>query len=68
MTDPATLSDLLSASGDIAYDWDLHSDSIVWFGAWKKVFEGENPPQDSQALYHILHPDDRHIVFSGEVS
>lgn len=68
MTESTALSDLLSASGDIAYDWDLRSDSITWFGAWKKVFEGENPPQDSQALYHILHPDDRHVVFSGEVS
>ena len=68
MTEPLSITDLLSASGDIAYDWNLLSDNIVWFGAWEKVFEGDVPPQDSQALYHVLHPDDRHIVFSGEVN
>ncbi|MDR3450803.1 MAG: EAL domain-containing protein [Alphaproteobacteria bacterium] len=61
------LTDLLSAAGDVAYDWDLRNDTIFWFGAWDRLFAGETPPPDSQALYHKLHPDDRHIVFSGEV-
>ena len=68
MTETSSLTSLLLASGDIAYEWDLQSDALVWFGAWKKIFAGENPPQDSQALYHVLHADDRHVVFSGEVS
>jgi diguanylate cyclase (GGDEF)-like protein len=63
---PPDLTDLLAAAGDVAYDWNLRDDTISWYGAWEKIFAGEPPPPDSQALYHILHPDDRHIVFSGE--
>jgi diguanylate cyclase (GGDEF)-like protein len=66
MTDDKNINDLLSASGDIAYDWDLCADNIIWYGDWKKVFTGETSPQDSQALYQMLHPDDRHLVFSGD--
>jgi len=67
MSESQHFGDLLSAAGDVAYDWDLRSDNITWFGAWEKIFESGRAPQDSQALYHALHPDDRHIVFSGEV-
>ena len=66
MDESRNFSDLLAAAGDVAYDWDLRSDAIAWYGAWEKIFAGENPPRDSQGLYHALHPDDRHIVFSGE--
>jgi diguanylate cyclase (GGDEF)-like protein len=67
MTNSPDLSELLAAAGDVAYEWDLRGDTIAWFGAWEKVFGTEAaPPQDSQALYHALHHDDRHIVFSGE--
>lgn len=62
-TDPTAS---LTASGDIAYMWDLHTDSIVWHGIWRKVFGGETAPSNSQALYQVLHSDDRHIVFNGE--
>ncbi len=62
------LADVLLAAGDVAYDWDLSSDTITWFGSWSAVFRSEKPPQDSQALYHILYPDDRHIFFSGETN
>ena len=68
MTLSSDLTELLSAAGDVAYDWDLCSDTISWFGASTKIFGGQNPPPDSQALYHVLHTDDRHIVFSGETS
>jgi len=66
MKESLEISAILSAAGDAAYEWDLHEDSILWDGAWKKIFMTDSPPQDSQALYHIVFNDDRHIVFSGE--
>ncbi|MDE1900703.1 MAG: GGDEF domain-containing protein [Alphaproteobacteria bacterium] len=66
MSELPNIDDFLSASGDIAYDWDLRTDAITWFGAWQKLFGDAAPPPDSQALYHLIHSDDRHIVFSGE--
>ncbi len=60
------IDELLSASGDIAYDWDMQADKIQWLGPWQTIFASEVPPADSQALYHILFPDDRQIVFDGE--
>jgi diguanylate cyclase (GGDEF)-like protein len=67
MTDPAGLADqLLSAAGDIAYDWDVLTDDIRWFGAWQRIFESGSPPPDSQALFLLIHPDDRGVVFNGE--
>ena len=68
MTTPSDLTEILSAAGDVAYDWDLCGDTLTWFGATEKIFGGKNPPQDSQALYQSGHADDRHIVFSGETS
>ncbi|MFA5040145.1 MAG: GGDEF and EAL domain-containing protein [Bdellovibrionales bacterium] len=68
MTEFSDLSNVLSAAGDVAYDWDLSNDTIVWYGAWNNLFQAEKPPQDSQALYHVLHPDDRPIFFSSETS
>ena len=68
MSLPSDIVDLLSAAGDVAYDWDLAGDTLTWYGAAEKIFSGQNPPQDSQSLYHVLHSDDRHIVFSGETS
>ncbi|MDD3029718.1 MAG: EAL domain-containing protein [Alphaproteobacteria bacterium] len=67
MFEPLDLADVLAAAGDVAYDWDLSNDTLVWFGSWQTLFP-EKPPQDSQALYHVLHPDDRHIFFSGETN
>ena len=68
MTEILDLAEVLSAAGDVAYDWDLSNDTITWFGSWSTLFRTEEPPQDSQALYHILYPDDRHIFFSGEAN
>jgi diguanylate cyclase (GGDEF)-like protein len=67
MTESSDIADLLSAAGDVAYDWDLSNDAIVWYGAWNKMFAASVPPQDSQALYHVLFSEDRPIVFGGEV-
>jgi diguanylate cyclase (GGDEF)-like protein len=68
MSVPPNLTDLLSAAGDIAYDWDLKSDIIAWFGAWEKIFLNQNPPHNYQELYNTVHPEDRQVVFNGEVN
>lgn len=68
MTAPFDLADVLSAAGDIAYDWDLKSDRIVWVGPWQVFFPSAPPPADSQTLYHLLHPDDRHVFFNGDAT
>jgi diguanylate cyclase (GGDEF)-like protein len=67
MTVQSSLAELLSASGDAAYDWNLHIDHIDWYGSWTKLF-GENgkPPENSDAFYNAITPDDRHLVFGVE--
>lgn len=62
------LTDLLSAAGDVAYDWDLGADRITWFGAIHKIFGETPPPANSELLYNAIYEDDRHIVFGGEVN
>jgi diguanylate cyclase (GGDEF)-like protein len=66
MTTSSDIDGLLSAASDAAYDWDLLTDTLTWYGAWGKIFATESPPQNSQDIYHALHPDDRAVVFSGE--
>lgn len=66
MTEHFDLVDILSAAGDVAYDWDLLNDTITWFGTWANFFSTDQPPQDSQSLYHVLLPDDRHIFFGED--
>ena len=66
MTSTAQLSTLLSATGDIGYEWDLRLDRINWFGAVEKLFGNDAPPINSQSFYNIIYNDDRHIVFGGE--
>jgi diguanylate cyclase (GGDEF)-like protein len=67
MPDKTLLSELLSASGDAAYDWDLRADHINWYGAWDKLFgTSALPPPNSEGLYNVIHADDRHLVFGGE--
>src|ERR1700722_9916550 len=69
MTDTSFLTELLSASGDLAYDWDLDADHITWYGAWTKVFgEAGALPTSSAAFYRVIHDDDRHLVFGTEAS
>ena len=61
------LSALLTATGDIGYEWDLLADRITWFGPLDKLFGvGIEPPLNSQAFYNMIASDDRHIVFGGE--
>lgn len=67
MADTFFLTDMLSAAGDMAYDWDLGADHIQWFGAWNKIFGSDvTPPADSGRFYSAIHDDDRHLVFGAE--
>ena len=66
MTDSISLSSLLTATGDVGYEWDLLADRIVWFGPVDKlVGAGAVPPGNSQAFYNVIAADDRPIVFGG---
>ncbi|HYH17397.1 MAG TPA: EAL domain-containing protein [Azospirillum sp.] len=48
----AVMVTALAASGDVAYDWDLTSDAVVW--------AGDAPPAATGAAWRALvHPDDR---------
>lgn len=65
--DPNELSDILLASGDAGYEWDLVADKITWFGAWDKIFGATCfPPENSERLYNIIFTDDRPLVFGSE--
>jgi diguanylate cyclase (GGDEF)-like protein len=67
MASPSQLSSLLSATGDVGYEWDLRTDRITWFGSVEKLFGADvTPPANSQGFYAITFNDDRHIVFGGE--
>lgn len=67
MTLMASLTELLSAAGDAAYDWDLRTDHITWFGAWDKIFGAMAlPPSNSIDFFNSIHEDDRHLIFGGE--
>lgn len=64
-----TFSEFLIASGDVAYEWDLRTDLITWYGAWEKLFGVDAiPPTNSESFYKIIHPEDRHLVFGAEES
>lgn len=67
MASPSQISELLTATGDVGYEWDLQADRIVWFGSIEKLFGTETtPPANSQNFYNIICKEDRHIVFGGE--
>ena len=69
MTDSSLLTEFLSASGDLAYEWDLEADRIDWFGSWNRAFGSAGiPPADSTNFYNVIHDDDRHLVFGTEAS
>ena len=65
MSHPFSFTELLLVSGDIAYDWDVRSDRIQWYGAEEKIF-GTGAPLNSQSFYNAIYIDDRHIVFGRE--
>jgi diguanylate cyclase (GGDEF)-like protein len=67
MVNVSFLADLLSASGDMAYDWDLGADHIEWYGAWNRLFGNTRlPPANSKDFYNLILDEDRHLVFGTE--
>lgn len=65
MSSLSPLSDLLLASGDAGYVWDLASDRLEWFGAFEKLF-GASGPANLEHFYGHIHADDRHLIFGVE--
>lgn len=62
---PSSLADIVTASGHIAYDWDLVADTITWQGPWQDLFgNGCEPPHDAQTFASLIYPDDHHLVFT----
>lgn len=60
-------SELLLASGDVAYEWDLKADCITWFGAVERLFGKHGaPPANAQSLYAVVFQDDRAAIFGNE--
>ena len=66
MTNNSFLVELLTASGDAAYDWDMEADHIEWVGAWNRLFGEAGAPANSKDFYDVIHDDDRHFVFGVE--
>lgn len=50
----------LTAAGDIAYEWDLADDRIVWHGAVHEYFPLDHPsiPATGESLNTRIHPED----------
>lgn len=65
MTDHSSLADFLSAAGDAAYEWNLQTDHLTWFGAWDKLF-GTNAPTNAETFNKVIHADDRHLIFGSD--
>ena len=59
-------SDIVAASGHVAYSWDLREDRILWCGGWRDVLGCgcEAPPSNSSELAAIILSNDHHLVFS----
>ncbi|MFN4090354.1 MAG: putative bifunctional diguanylate cyclase/phosphodiesterase [Alphaproteobacteria bacterium] len=66
----------LHAAGDVAYDWDLATDSIAWFGPLAEVFGSADgaTPESGDAFATAIHGEDlplrlknlaRHIAGGG---
>lgn len=54
-----TLSDALAASGDVAYDWDLTHDEIIWFGDTEPMlFRPARSLKTGKNYQARLHPGD----------
>ncbi len=59
-------AEMLHSSGDLAYRWNLETDSVEWFGAWAEFFREAKAPHNSRTLHDAIHADDRHKVFGPE--
>lgn len=63
---PVSPIDLITASGHIGYQWNLQSDTIVWFGSWQSLFgsEQKEPPSNAEELSAYVLASDHHLVFN----
>jgi len=69
MDNTRTLSspaDILAASGHIGYQWDLHSDRLVWCGPWQRLFGMTviGPPINGLELSKYVLANDHHLIFN----
>ena len=66
ITSIASLADIISASGHVAYQWDLRLDRIMWCGPWQQLFgsDRETPPVNALELSTIVLPNDHHLIFN----
>lgn len=56
------LSEIILASGQVGYSWDLQTGKIIWFGPYEKLFGTNTPPPDANdfANYVLTEPDAPH--------
>lgn len=56
----ARLRAAIMAAGDIVYEWDVASDTIIWHGNVNSLFDGENNdvPATGERLSTRIHPED----------
>src|SRR5204862_5623182 len=48
----------LSAAGDLAYDWDLESDALDWFGALDRLSLAPEAAVTGRLLAGLVNPED----------
>lgn len=55
------LRNAFAASGDLAYEWDLRTDAVVWSGRAAAVFGCDDPAgiRTATDLERLIHPEDR---------
>lgn len=61
-----SLSDIISASGHVGYQWDLLQDRIMWLGPWQTLFgcERVQPPINALELSTFVLANDHHLIFN----
>lgn len=66
MTISEIMADILSASGDAAYDWDLRSDRMIWFGNTQSFFGSQIiPPANAKGFASLVYAEDRERILQG---
>ena len=49
---------ILKMAGDAAYEWDLVTDQIIWYGATELYFASEQVARDGKHFLGLLHSED----------
>ena len=54
------LQAVLKAANDVAYEWDLQTDQLTWFGPVRSMFDVAEPhiPSNGRSLLKLIHPED----------